>query len=136
MLTAMTVAAKKAVMNRAVAVGGPWAALTLHLYVNNVAPNEDTVVADLTQATFAGYAAVAALAFGTCYIDADGNFKLSAPSEQFTATGIGVLETVYGYYLTDAAGTVLHGANLLDTPVPITQIGDGLIVQPDITYGA
>jgi hypothetical protein len=124
-----------AILAAMVATGGPFATLTLRLFVNQLNFSNTTALTDLTEATFTGYTAAAAQVFGTPYIAPDGNPHLTAPSTQFTAGALTTPETVYGYYLTNAAGTSLVAGGTLAIPVPITKQYDGLTIEPDYAFG-
>lgn len=115
--------------------GSAWAAPKCVLFTNNFQPTEDTVWANITEATFDGYAAATPAAPGTPYIGADGFIHVTWPSVQFTMTGETTSQTVYGWGLTNVAKTVWVGGNLLPTPIPMTDTGDAIIVVPDLIYG-
>lgn len=117
------------------ATGSPLHAPTLVLFTASPPLNVDTKLSDLTLATFTGYAAVTALAFGTPYIDVNGMSVIVAPSEDFISTADTPSETITGWALVDSGLTTLYYAEVLDTPVPITQAGDGLTVDVVVPYG-
>jgi hypothetical protein len=112
------------------------AGFVMRLYTNNVTPTPQTVLGDLTQALNAdipGYAAVAITWDGTPSRSPDGSWIDYGTDAPFIATGAGSgANTVYGWYLTDAANTVLLGAQLLPAPFTFTLPGDGFRVEPSI----
>lgn len=129
-------ASRLAALDRLAAVGGPLAATELRLGVNNISVGPGTVLADLQEATFAGYAPVAAIAFGSAYIDPNGVVRIDAPSETFEMTATTTLEVVYYWYLVNTAGTALVAIALLDNPVPLTEVSQGLSVLPSVPASA
>ncbi|MFZ7134348.1 MAG: hypothetical protein ACOWWR_18535 [Eubacteriales bacterium] len=79
--------------------------LKLHIFTNDIVPDEDTVIGDLTEATAAGYAAITLT--GTSFtIETDGSNNTTATyaEQTFTFTEASIN---YGYYITDSAGTGL-----------------------------
>lgn len=111
------------------------AAMKVHLAKAVFVPSLDLLVGGLTEATFTGSAAKSA-GTGTqpTYYDAaDGlrTIRLLEPAGgwSWTCTAApGSPETIYGYYVTDNAGTTLYGAALLDEPVTIDDAGQGVTV--------
>lgn len=93
------------ILASAVAVDGEFDAAKVHLYTNNIVPAPNTVLADLTPATFTG-ATPAAITWGTVFSDNEGNAIAPGGSHLFPVTGT-ISETVYGYFITDTAGTKL-----------------------------
>jgi len=101
-----------------------------HLFTNDFTPDRDTVLADLTEAAWTGYA----------YVDvAPGDFATSgvaghvgyiqAPPITFD-NGSGADQSAYGYYVTNVAGTKLLAAARFDS-APITKPdGDQFTVIP------
>jgi hypothetical protein len=108
-------------------------ALKVHLIVAPFVPGPQLDVTTLTEATFAGYAAVnVTLGAQTVYNDPVSGrriIELVAPAGgwQFTATGaVSPAQTVYGYVLTDKNTLITYGGGLLPTPVVIQNTGDGV----------
>lgn len=112
------------------------AGAVLRLYVNNLTPTKTTVAADLTQLTnveVPGYAAVPLAWNGTPARKQDGSWEDLGALASFVATGAPPApQIVYGWYLTNALGTVLYGAGIFDVPFTFTQNGDGFILEPKI----
>jgi hypothetical protein len=110
-------------------------ALHVHLAKAPVTPSLDSVIGDLTEATFTGSAALAVTTgTQTVYYDmATGKrvVELKEPAGgwhwQCTVTP-GAAETIYAVYLTDNADAVLYGIMLLATPITISAAGQGLDV--------
>lgn len=118
------------------ATPGPLYHPTLILFQNNLTPDANTPFSALTVATFSGYANVAALAFGTPYIDINGVVRIDAPSQDFIATDGVTPNTIYGWALVDAGLTEVYYTQLLDPPVPLTVASQGVSILPSIPWGA
>ena len=87
--------------------------------------------AEFTEAAFDGYAASAAVTWGAAYQDAAGNGVVAGASHQFTMSGITTPETVIGAALVvDGTPKVLLAYVTFDNPIPMSQIGDAIIVVP------
>lgn len=93
----------------------PWSTAKLRLYQLGPTPPTDTaVLADFTEATFTGYAAVS-LAWGSSSLA--GHIATSqATQANFTITA--GTQTIKGWYITNAAGTRLL-ASQMDPSQPI-----------------
>ena len=119
------------------AVTGKTAAttLTLRLFSNNATPTSTTVAGDLTEVAGGGYAAIALTAAN--WVTTGGSPTSSAyPEQTFTFTGATDSPgTIYGYYLTNAAGTLLLAERLAATFTPASS-GDTVKVTPTITLAS
>jgi hypothetical protein len=109
-------------------VGGLLEGAKLKLYKEPIEPTKATVIADLTPADFTGYAASAAITWGTPLTDTDGTAFVPGGMIEFAASGSTVANTIYGAYLTDGAGTILLGVFRFDTPVSVGAVGQGVLV--------
>jgi hypothetical protein len=107
----------------------------LHLFKNNVTPSEATVLADLTEATFPGYAA-ASIDFTDATISGPvlNVYTLSPPGITFTrAAGAGG-EDVYGYYVTDHLNAQLLWAQRDPAaPVDLSVVGASYTIVANLT---
>lgn len=90
----------------------------LILATNQFTPSKARVLADLTQPTFTGYAAIV-LTWGVATYDPTGQVVAFSQLCTFRATAGPVNITVYGYGITNPAGTVLFGSGLFSTPLTI-----------------
>lgn len=82
-------------------------ALTLRIFKSDTTPDEDTVVGDLTEADFTGYAAEVLTRAGwdAAVTDVNGRATISYGSAiSWTSTSS---QTVYGIYLTENSGNTL-----------------------------
>lgn len=105
--------------------------LKLRLFENNYTPVEASVVGDFTEATFSGYAAITLTGASWTLTTADPAVADYA-QQTFTASAAG--NSVYGYYVTNNAGTVLMWAErFTDGPYTITGNGDVVKVTPTFT---
>lgn len=78
---------KKEQLEALIAEGGALDGAVMMLFKNNVTPNDETVMADLTPADFTGYAVSDPLEWGTPYIDGDsGEWALSCAPVEFRST--------------------------------------------------
>lgn len=112
------------------------AALKLHLAMAAFTPSLTLLLAGLTEATFVGYAALAAGATGSqnqWFDPATGNsiVEMKAPvgGWTFSCSGAtGLPQTIYGYYLTDGGVATLYASALLTPSITITASGQGIEV--------
>lgn len=110
--------------------------LFLHLYKNpRGTPVLTDTISDYSECTFAGYAPVALVAWGTAYTNAIFQGQIDETLRIFTRTTTGSPETVYGYYITDASGNLVmvQEGNPLGTV--LTNAGDGYAVLPRCALG-
>lgn len=114
------------------------AGFVIRLYTNNLTPTKTNVIGDFTELTVVevpGYAAVAPAWNGTPVRKQDGSWEDLASLATFVAAGgppPGPGTVVYGWYATDAAGTLLLGSGLFDTPFTFVQDGDGFSLEPSM----
>jgi hypothetical protein len=119
---------------------GSSTAMHVHLAKAAFTPSPNLDPATLTEADFAGYAAIDPTT-GTQLIYQDPvtglitvEIKEPVGGWHFQTTGTGQLpQTIYGWYLTDSTDAVLYGSGLLDTPVPLAISGQGFNL-PTLTF--
>lgn len=111
------------------------------LFINNVTLGPDTVIGDLTPATFDGYAAKAkdAAAPSTYTDPATGDIIISIPAPAggwlWQTTGTTNLpQTVFGFALTDSTGADYYGGELLSEPVTLDAAGQGVQLPNGVTF--
>lgn len=103
------------------------------LYSNNVTPTVATVLSDLTELSGpSGYSVIGQSASDFTLTGVSGNKGYAlAPSISWTLGAYPI--SVYGYFITDAAGTVLlAAARFDDAPIDVTS---GAIVTTTPTMG-
>jgi hypothetical protein len=116
-------------------------ATKLHLAIAAFVPSLALTMVSFTEATFTGYAPLAAGATGaqTQYFDpATGNsiVEVKAPAGGWfwkCTGGAGLPQTVYGSYLSDNGSANLLGSQLLANPITVTASGQGLEV-PNVRF--
>jgi hypothetical protein len=100
----------------------------LHLFTNDVTPGEATVLGDLTEATANGTAAKTLTSANWTVADGAASYA----QQTFTITQ--AEPTVYGYYITDNAGTGLLAAErFADAPYVIPAGGGSILITPTLT---
>jgi hypothetical protein len=108
----------------------------MRLYTNNLNPTKTNVPADFTELTIGqvpGYAAVAMTWGGAPIRDTAGEWVDYANDAAFVATGPPPApQIVYGWFWTNAAGTVMVGAGLLVAPMTFVSTGDGIRLEPQL----
>ncbi|HMG43937.1 MAG TPA: hypothetical protein VK611_21570 [Acidimicrobiales bacterium] len=111
--------------------------MTLRLYVNNVTSGltatqiEALTQAAFTEATFAGYAAVS---MTTAWTTTAGDPSEAVRSPvTFTRSTTGVVQQVYGYYLTRNSDGALQWFEHFDAPIPVEVSSDAVTVTPRLT---
>lgn len=100
---------------------GNW---SVHLYKNNHTPVAGDTIAAYTEADFLSYAAVNFLpsTFGAVSVAAHVAQSVSSVTANFTEGAGGTLQTIYGYYLLNDAGTFV-GAEMFSSSLDITALG-------------
>jgi hypothetical protein len=125
----------KDILTELIAAGNLWDGAKVHLFKNNVTPSPGMLIGDLTEADFDGYAASSAIVWGTPGFLPDGTAAVVGTQKTFTVGASPVvLNTVYGYYVTDGAGTGLLFARKFDAAVVLSAGGQFIVVLP--TYPA
>lgn len=131
----MTRTQRLASLTQLVASGGPLNGTKTMLFQNNVTPTKTTVLADLTIPTYTGYVAQTTGTFGAPYVGTDGLERITAPGLQFQPSDDATPNTIYGYAITNTAGTVLIAAKKFDTPVSMADATSAVVFQPEYVYG-
>ncbi len=116
--------------------GGAWNGALVHLYKNNFTPVAAMLLGSFTECDFTGYAASSAVVWNTPGFLPSGAAVVTGDNKQFVVgTTPTVLNTVYGYYLTDGAGTTLLFARLFNAPIVLSAAGQIVDLVPSfITY--
>lgn len=111
----------------------PW---TLRLYANDLTPDAETVLSDVEEADWLGYAGVTMTrsVWTSPVLDTEDNFSKSTWGETPTEwTNDDVEATVYGCYYTDDDAGVIRGIFRFDTPITIPT-GGSITVLPSFWY--
>ena len=104
--------------------------LILRLYQNNITPSDTDVAATFTECTFAGYASIllTGASWGVYVAGAVANSE-----RQFIRSSSGVLQAVYGYYLTQQTSGILAWAERdAAAPINTASLNDTVKVTPTI----
>jgi len=110
----------------------------LKLYKNNYTPVDASVVGDFTEANFNGYTAggVSVTTFSVPATVA-GKASTTANPAAWTKSAGGTGNDIYGYYVTDAAGTTLLWAErAAAAPISMNNTGEGITVTLVQTYSS
>lgn len=111
----------------------PW---MLRLFVNDIEPDRDTVLADLVEASFGGYGAYTMVrSYWTDPVVTDHKAKSTWKTTATTWTVTSSPETVYGMYYTDDDFNVIRGVYRFDSPY-VLEVGGKLGVIPEMTLAS
>lgn len=116
--------------------GGAGMGAKMILFANDAALTKNTILADLTEPTFTGYAISTAVTWSVPFNDPLNRTVVAGSSKNFICTGGTPDDTIYGYAIVDSTAMDLLFAERFDAPVPIAAVGDGLTVEPVLPYGA
>ncbi len=116
--------------------------LKLKLFKNNVTPGHESTVATFTEADFTGYAAItltttswnagtAGTGTGTALAN---KATIDYAQQTFTMGVPGTTNTVYGYFITDTAGTTLVGAERFAASQSMSLSGDSIKITPKVAF--
>lgn len=94
----------------------PWSNAKVRLYSNNHTPTDSDTIANYTEATFTGYAAINMPAFPASTVT---GHVASSTAASITFTLTSGSQAIYGVYITDNAGTNLLAA-IEDPNAPVT----------------
>lgn len=102
--------------------------LVYHLYTNDVTPSRATVLTDLTEAAWGGYATVTRTSADWPLRGVLGHvaFGQGLPCEFLNSTA-GTI-TAYGYYVTDSGATILKAVARFDSAPVSKAIGESFLV--------
>lgn len=108
--------------------------LTLRLFKNDVTPDDaDNVNASgYTEATFTGYSAVAFTAANWTVTTAHPAVA-SYAQQTFTSSADQSTQNIYGYYITNAGGSLVVAERFTDGPYAISANGQTIKVTPTIS---
>jgi len=104
----------------------------VRLFMNDVTPDMDTVLGDLTTATYTGYADSADLVWGVPYVNSLGAVEMAAGSVEFSPSDDAAPCTIYGYAILDEAAG-LFAAERIEPPFPMVAADDNLIIVPRVS---
>lgn len=99
------------------------------LYTSALTPDENTLLAALTEPVGSWYAQVAAV-FGQVFQDNDGGVSVFTQAVQFNYSGTDTASNIYGWFVAAGATPALIFAGKFVSPVPMGTLLSSLIVQP------
>lgn len=126
---------KKAILTELVDTGNFYDGAIMKLIKANISLQGSTTLAalDAIECDFSGYAASSTIVWGTPFFQPSGVPVVVGDAKLFTtADPAPDLNSVYGWYLTNAGGTALLAARLFDSPVILSGPGQGFEVIPSI----
>lgn len=111
---------------------------TLILFTNQIAPTPYTIVANLTEATYSGYARQTAITWGSPILQPDGTYTQLSQLTTWLAAAMSnfVANNIWGWALIDtSASPNLLMIEVFAQPVPIASPGDGfgLVIEYNFT---
>jgi hypothetical protein len=107
--------------------------LRIGLYQNNVTPGSTTVLADLTAATFSGYAEVTPSAPTPAWSTPNSRAEAAFANAVFTHSSGSTNNTIYGAYIYNATDGKLVAAGAFAAPLTMTNNGDQITVAATLT---
>lgn len=101
------------------AIAGALTGSEIHLFQNSIVFNPDTtLIGDLVEADYDGYAALA-LTWGAASVSDDGHVETIASAQTWRPTGGTTPNQIYGFYIDDGAGVLLAGGTFDEGPYPM-----------------
>lgn len=99
-------------------------------------PSPSTVLANITEADYDGYAQKTIAAWLNPYIDPAGGASIQSGTQQFDFVSVPlVTNNVLGFFILNAAG-LLIALGSFAAPIAMTQTGDSIPVNVTLNYGA
>lgn len=117
---------RRLVINKLLNNGGT---TKVKLFKNNIVPDADTVLGDLTEADFDGYAELNPTGTAAT-INGSNQGEVEYDALTFTRASTGAAQTIYGYYLKavdDFANPYLLLVELFPAPVVVTNLGEAVV---------
>lgn len=107
--------------------------LVLRLFRNDYVPVKSSLVTDMQEANFPGYAQINLNAWGPVGPDANNDALVEETSRTFGCTGSGTPNTIYGYYVVEpVSGVMLWAERSTAPPVAMDAGGKSYIVKPRV----
>lgn len=107
---------------------------SLRLFQNDYVPNKDTVLADLTIATFSGYANKTIATWNDPFLDPAGLATCLAPLQEFVQTADTISNIIYGAYYLDSGGALVWVDRFANS-VPMADATSRLNMVPKYQFG-
>lgn len=100
----------------------------LRLFKNDLTPVKTHVVASFVEADFDGYAGIDMDAWTPGFDEELQKAVLRSALLTFTATGAVTSNVIYGYYITNNAGTLVYCAERFSITIFVDETGDSIAV--------
>lgn len=131
---------KEAWVNMADEVHAQYTDYSVHLYQNDFTPDENTVLTDLTVATYSGYSSKADQVTLHELNVGRNQGQAQWPKQDFAHDGGGTSNTVYGWFIKrvnkgSGGGYILAAVKRLDTPKVMDDATDHVVIQPSLFFG-
>ena len=110
-------------LQASIAATGPLDGALLGIFTNNITPTNATVLSDLTEATFVGYARQA-LVLSVPGRDQNGNIGCFSTRLIWQETTTPVTVQCFGVFLVDSTGLILYGVELFGAPITLNNLLD------------
>lgn len=128
-------AQRRAVVDGLTAEDGLLDGVIAKLYQNDYTPTPQSVLADFTVATFAGYASSSAITWGPAFTDSLDQAQAVGSVKQFNCNASTTPNVIYGYYITSGDGATLIFAERFAEPQAINGVGDSVVLVPRFVFG-
>jgi len=118
-------------LNEFAVAGNLFDGAKVHLYANDFTPDDQSVIGDFVEATYTGYAPSTVVVWSAAGYAPNGRPTLPGGTKTFVSgSPLLIANTVYGYYVTDTAGTKLLWSERFVTPVIISAPAQIIAVLP------
>jgi hypothetical protein len=127
---------KRALDIKTGAGGGSLGTGTLRLFTAPTSVSQPNVLGDFTEATFAGYSPPTLIGptWAVATLTAHVASSTYGANVTFTRSTTGAPQSIFGWFLTDAAKTKLYACALFASgPFTVTNAGDSITVVPTLT---
>ena len=95
----------------------------VRLFASNTTPTSASVLADFTEASFAGYTSGGTAPVYAAPATVSGQGKMSASQITFTRSSTGTAQIIYGWYLVDTGTSKVVKAERFDAAISVSSSG-------------
>lgn len=107
---------------------------SLHLFKNDYTPINTTVLGDLTEANFDGYASITLSGWGAAALNGDNKAQVDHAIQTWTKTAGATSNTVYGIFVKTAGGSFLYAERNPAGGTLINTTGQTFSYTPHFTF--
>jgi len=112
-----------------IAASAPLDGAVVRLIKAPLTPTPATPLASFTEADFTGYVHSTTIVWGTAFYLPDGQAAITSDLKTFTVgASPTILNTIYGFLVTDQPATKWMFCRIFDTPIVLTQAGNAIQV--------